>query len=388
VRIQIARKAMLLILIITVLNVAVRTNTVISNEQPVQLKWSYKFANETGDIAMSSDGKYVIVGGYPSPLHFFNTSEASEPLWSFNVSRGHVETLSISSNGSYIVAGNVGGSYYERYSTVYLLSSVGNLLWALNVTSNHVYTAISPDGKYVAALGGGLGGGTLYLLSSVGSLQWTYGTNVYGDVYQVLFSRNSTYLYVGTTQGILVFDLMNGQFGPIRFLLSEYGDHFSVSEDEKDIACVLNSHVKLYKGSTLSWDFQTREEMRGVDLSADGRALIAGGIGRGGIGPGGVVNTQPGNLYFFRDRTLMGNYSTGDIPAVSGRSPVSISSDGKFVAAGSEDGVVYFFELFFDEGGFSVIPWWIWWVLGTVTVVAVITAVLWMRKHFRIQRLK
>lgn len=376
----------LLILILGFLNTPSKTNAVISYKQSVQLEWSYKFANETGDIAMSSDGKYVIAGGYPSPLYFFTTSEATEPFWSFNVSRGYVETLSISSNGSYIVAGNVGGSYYEQFSTVYLLDSTGNLLWTFKIASNHVYTAISPDGKYVAALGGGLGGGILHLLSSIGSLQWTFDIKVYGDAYQVLFSRNNKYLYVGTTQGILVFDAMNGQFGPIRLLLSEHANHFSVSESEKDIACVKYSHVRLYKDSTLSWDFQTKEEMRGVDISADGRTIVAGGIGLGGVGFGGVVKTQLGNVYFFRDGSLMWNYSTGDIPTVSGRSPVSISYDGKFVAAGSEDGVIYFFELFFREGELSGIPWWVWWVIGSVTVVIVITVTLWISKHFRVRR--
>lgn len=111
-RIQIARKATLLILTITVLNIAVKTNNVISNEQPVQLKWSYKFANETGDVAMSSDGKFIIVGGYPGSLFFFNTSEASEPLWSFNVSTGYVNSLSISSDGKFVAAGSEDGVVY------------------------------------------------------------------------------------------------------------------------------------------------------------------------------------------------------------------------------------------------------------------------------------
>lgn len=387
-----ATKTVLLILVLVNTSGILNTNATKSNSEQVQLKWSHKFANATGDIAMSSDGKYLAVGGYPGKIYFFETSEASEPLWSSGVrSIGYVESLSISSDGSYVAVGNVGA--LKQPSTVNLFDRNGTWLWRIHVYSNHVYTAISPDGKYVAALGGGVGGGTLYLYRNLPPpsgqpLRWEFDTSAYGSVdYHrgVLFSRDNEEIYVGTTQGVLVLDTTQGPSEPTRFLLSERADRFAVSGDGTDIACVQTrfhedkkyGEVQLYKDSILSWNFQTEGsiDMTGVDISADGRNIVAGGMDY-------WEHNGPGKVYLFRDGTLVLNYSIGGVPDLGNVVPVSISSDGRFLAAAGEDGVVYFFEQMFD----ARIPQWVWWGVGIVPVAVSVIAILWL--HNRSKRLK
>lgn len=105
------------------------------------LLWSYR----TGPVIyveISSDGNYVVARstGEPRKLWLFSKSD-NMPLWTFD----GVDHFSISSDGSYIVAGGWDGK-------IYLFSKSSNKpLWSYPTGGRVRSVAISSDGRYVAA---------------------------------------------------------------------------------------------------------------------------------------------------------------------------------------------------------------------------------------------
>lgn len=163
-----------------------------------EILWTYDTVHEVDDIAISADGS-SIAAVMDSDIYFFNND--GEKLWNYNVygtndDRG-VNCISISANGSYVVAGSSFGKIYlfnkdgkklwMSYSTKNTRATGGGLwkllqLWRISSTKidyNSIQgVSISADGSYVAA--GGYDG-FLYFFDQNGEKLWTYDTGVFID---------------------------------------------------------------------------------------------------------------------------------------------------------------------------------------------------------------
>ena len=110
--------------------------------------------NAIGDIAISGDGKYTVVGYLLSSgnqdaasISLFDKN-LTTPLWSYEIN-SQFETVDISSTGEYIVAGT------SRTDRVYLFSNISNNpIWNFEVTHRVTSVTISENGQYVAVGGG------------------------------------------------------------------------------------------------------------------------------------------------------------------------------------------------------------------------------------------
>jgi WD40 repeat protein len=113
----------------------------------IEQKWSYRVGNEIWSVAVSSDGKYAVVGSIDDKVYYFDRK--GNLLWSYKTN-GEVFSVAISSDGSYVVAGG-------RDCKVYVLDRNGYLLWSYDTggaTGNYhnvIWSvAISSDGRYIA----------------------------------------------------------------------------------------------------------------------------------------------------------------------------------------------------------------------------------------------
>jgi WD40 repeat protein len=83
---------------------------------------------------------------------------------------------------------------------------------------------------------------------------------------------------------------------------------------------------KIDEYTTLLWSYETGGNVWDVSVSADGSYIAAGSYDK--------------KVYFFnREGRLLWSYETGDYVE-----SVSVSADGSYIAAGSDDRNVYFFN--------------------------------------------
>ena len=72
--------------------------------------WTYKLPSDPSDLAMSNDGRYIVVGIESNLICSFDTSKKIL-LWAFNT-QGTVESVDISSEGDYIVGADDWGNVW------------------------------------------------------------------------------------------------------------------------------------------------------------------------------------------------------------------------------------------------------------------------------------
>lgn len=101
-------------------------------------------------VAISSDGSYIAVGSGDNKVGLFSRT-GSAPLWVHQVG-GPIRWISISSDGSYIITQNNDGK-------AYLFDKSGNMLWSYEIAPTYLFkrktVSISSDGNYIVAVGAG-----------------------------------------------------------------------------------------------------------------------------------------------------------------------------------------------------------------------------------------
>lgn len=88
---------------------------------------------------------------------------------------------------------------------------------------------------------------------------------------------------------------------------------------------------------TPAWIYTTGMNIRSVSVSGDGGYVAAGSENTNGPQDDGKVS------YFARDGTFLWSYG-GDDSGISGIRAVAVSADGQYIAAGSINGKVYYFS--------------------------------------------
>lgn len=234
------------------------------------------------------------------PVLSVNAEELDYELkWTYRVGDKYVSSVDVSLDGKYVVIGGV--------RTVYFLDNSGKLLWTYGFgwTVNDV--SIHPDStKLCVATGGGA-----YLLDSGGYAIWSWDTK-----YRGYYNYRS---YSCSISGDSILIAAHGRRGEPGLLYFLNIDGKPVSEKSIDIF-VFSS---------------------GSASSADGKLFCVAGDYK---------------VYCFDS---VGNFLWGrDIQ--NGATAVSVSPDGKYVAVGDYNGIVYIFTekgdkvLSFGRGGFRI----------------------------------
>lgn len=163
--------------------------------QEGELLWSYKkkglFGGSIGHVSLSSDGSYIAAGDSSRKVLFFNRE--GELLWSKKTKvGGHLRTIegiSVSSDGSYVAAVSGGWSLPENKGDISFFDDDGELLWNHELEFCVESVAVSATGFHIA-----VGGEPLLFLERGGEFLWRHdgGAGVYGD--GVAISSDGSYV--------------------------------------------------------------------------------------------------------------------------------------------------------------------------------------------------
>lgn len=191
--------------------------------------WTYDTGSDVYSVAISDNGKYLAAGTQSTGTYLFNTTNIDNPfIRNFN-SGSTIMSVAISSDGSYIITAVMSGSVrlFHKSSSSYLWAHGGSDCWSVD---------ISADGNYMVAAR--MGGQTC--LYDRSGLIWS--DVIIGNGWRATISEDGNYIAIGTIT-----------------LNKVYYYHRAISEPY--------------------WNCSMSGEVRGVDLSADGKYLAAGSQG-------------------------------------------------------------------------------------------------------------
>ena len=314
---------------------------IVNTHQKIPL-WTSLPGDGISDVAMSSNGDYMVVGGNDKIYLFNKTSSA--PMWSYSTTYGG-RYVGISSNGSYIVAANGGGGAGK----LFLFSkSSSTPLWIFNVPQAALAVAISSDGEYIAL---GSYDWTVRLFHRSSSTPiWTYSAPIY--ISSIDISSNGSYIVAGAGSAedrAKIFLFEKSSSIPLwTYRLARPIFSVTISSDGNYIVAGSGSHDnKIYlfnkTSSTPMWTFSTGGyQVKSVKISEDNNYIVAG-IENGG-----------GKVYLFNRSSPipLWSYTTGINPHLN---TVAISGNGSYIIAGNweyygdpmdmiEYGNIYFFH--------------------------------------------
>jgi len=197
--------------------------------------WRYDTGGAIGfvkDVALSSDGDYIVAGTYDGYLYYFGKN-SSTPIWMYKTP-GWAYNVDISADGNYIVVGTSNANSNDKF---YLLEKTSNIpLWNFT-TSDPVWSlTISSDSQYIS-VGTGYTGSHIYLFQRNNSTPlWSF--NAGGDVRSLAMSYNGQYFVAGC-----------------------YNDKVYFFDR--------NSSIPL-------WNYNTISSITSVAISSDGQNFVAG----------------------------------------------------------------------------------------------------------------
>ena len=148
------------------------------------LLWSYETGCYVESVSISSDGSYIAAGSGDDKVYMFDRQ--GNLLWNYKTGRS-VYSVSISSDGSCIAAESF------KDDKVYLFDRAGNLLWSYETGSWVWSVSISSDDSCIAA---GSGDDKVYLFDRQGNLLWNYKTGYY--VLSVSISSDGSCIAAGS----------------------------------------------------------------------------------------------------------------------------------------------------------------------------------------------
>jgi len=184
-------------------------------------------------VDISSDGHYIVAGStYNQRVYFFNKASPS-PNYSYSTGAS-VDSVSISSNGSYFAAGSNKVYYFSKDVIV--------PLWSRDIGGTVNSVSISGDATYIAATRGTY----LYLLRNDNSELWNY--DVKSSVSQALISKDGSYV------------------------IAKAGNYAYLFLRSVDGNLVTTAHDPI-------WTYDTKSSVKSISISSDGRysAIASGG---------------------------------------------------------------------------------------------------------------
>jgi len=277
------------------------------------------WANETGSVAganaaISADGQYIIAGDFGNPIIYFFHRDSSTALWTCDLNSiglgGAAASLAISAHGEICVVGTGG--------IIYTFDTFGTNLAMITDPTTIKDVAVSEDGVWVIA---GDNSGSVFIF------------NYYGAQMAVLI--------MGTE--IISVDASNniGKFGGPYFVAGDITGNFSFCQrtnfDTVDVmwSCILPAAMTPVVGN--------------VAISADGQYIAATVLG---VIYTPQVFTFQTNIVSYFNVTSLWNYTltTRAPPHDSHSHGLAMSADGRYVATGTVDGNLYFFDHVDSDG--------------------------------------
>ena len=288
----------------------------------INLEWYYKSYIES--VAISSDGKYIVAGGQQDTNgngrldtgNICSFDKNGSLLWIYKTGDYFVNSVAISSDGKYIVAGSSRGY-------VYFFDKDGNLLWKHKTKGCVNSVSITPSGEYVVVGSGN----KVYFFDKNGSLLWKYGTK------GCVIRNESIGSPVNTPKALIGID-WNSEIRSVaitpdgKYVVAGSDGNYIVvgSEGHYD----MNRHGYVYffdKNGNLLWKHTTGHCVYSVAISSDGNYVVAGSnedTNRDAFPDKGYV------CFFDKNGNLLWKYKTGNYFVSS----VAITPDGNYIVAG------------------------------------------------------
>ncbi|GEM_PF-3346874 len=169
--------------IITILFLLISVAQAEGTQEDYGLLWSYETGGLVNSVSVSSDGSYIAAGSDDTKVYFFNRE--GKLIWGYKTGYP-VCSVSVSSDGSYIAAGSM------DYN-VYYFNREGKLIWSYETGDQVWGVSVSSDGSYIAA---GSRDNNTYFFNREGKLIWSYKTGK--DVKSVSVSSDGSYIAAGS----------------------------------------------------------------------------------------------------------------------------------------------------------------------------------------------
>lgn len=288
---------MIFVLIIFVLS------GVVSGEE---FLWKYDTGEFVESVAISSDGSYIAAGDDDTwgggAVYIFNRS--GNLLWTYNT--GSIAAVDMNSDGSYIVAAT---SFRSLSEYLYLFDKNGHLLWKKAGCWRD--TSISPDGNYIVAVAESADKESgVYLFDKGGSLLWEKSL----DVLSAAMGNHT--VVIGGKKGLSFLDV-NG------VTLWDYEakdiESVAISSDENYIVAGGEDTIYFFdKNGNLLWHYDKLDSVTAVAINSDGSCIISGS--------GDGWSARYIHLFDKEGNRLWGYEAYGI--------DVAISSDGRYIVVG------------------------------------------------------
>ena len=283
--------------------------------------------------SMSSDGKYIAsLGGVGKEVVLFNRS-SSTPLWTYNI-ENWITDLAISSDGNYII---VGCSSDNKINVFFFNTTniLDPLLWSFKSNGNIKSVAISSSGNYIAV---GADNWDIYLFNKSSSIPkqiWS----ISDDIRSVSISSNGEFIVVGSrNKNVYLFD--KSRSSPLWiYTLEDDVIPVAISRDGNYIAAGDgNGYLYLFQRSqsTPLWSYKTGISVRSITFSDDGNHLI--------VGSNALQFTAIVHIFKVLESTPLGKYS-----AAGNHISVSVSANGDYIVAGINDNIYLLHKSNFDD---------------------------------------
>jgi len=364
--------------------------------------WIYEGIGNIKDVAISGDGKYIVLCNGSHVICLNNSMETQKTaLWTFDGGED-ISFVDISYTGDYISFDNhslVGGN-----SDVVLLDKNGQIEWVYNNVNQIYGLAISADGRYVIASDDDA---HVHMFNTTdydqGIPMWTYNAGNLGNYvaisddgnYAVAADAGNTVDFFNTTdydQGIPMW----------TYTTANIVADLAISSDGKNIVVCLDNNILYFNNSFSAvpkipmWNYPdpVGDDFISADINADGKYVVGGAFGGasayllnnsvtnpkiaewdslGGItdiaisgwGDYFIVSDKAETLYLFHHErppahqpkyavTERWNYTSAATVNV-----VAVSADGKYMVAGTDDDFGAEHELFFfNTSAHDGIPMW------------------------------
>ncbi|UCH90122.1 MAG: right-handed parallel beta-helix repeat-containing protein [Thermoplasmata archaeon] len=320
----------------------------ITSNEPL---WSYNTGGRVGDLKLSEDGHHLVVGS--SRTIFFFRTNSSTPLWSVNTGvrfdGDPGNQLDMTRDAKYIAA-SASGYRVKVFDTTSTTPTTP--YWNIYFGDHVNVVRFSGDGKYLAM------GGTHRHFFKLGwvptkSINWTHYS---GDPYyssSLSYNGNRISVGQGITHNVRLFqpsrnwplwtyNLRGRQF---EQAMSDSGKYMVSSNGDDGLPGSWSGFAFWYtETSRPVWSYMTGSGSRStiadaVDMDSNANYVVGG--------------SRNDNVYLFsQQKDSNAGWSSADgFPAFTYTTGgdiyyngVSMSFDGKYFAAGSNDGCVYLFS--------------------------------------------
>ena len=290
--------------------------------------WMYENTANIRDIAISGDGKYIVVCNNTHVICLNNSIETPKTeLWTFDVGTGC--EVDISLTGDYICAINDTSN-----QSVFLLNSSGQVEWIHNVGTNIHDIAISGDGRHVII---GEDNGYVFLFNTTDYMQGIpmWSDDMGGLIDMVAISDDGNYaLAVDDPNTIHFFNTTDYEQGvPMwTYTTSAFIEDLGISSNGHRIQVTDRDYMNYFNSSFSEvskipmWSFPASDDLYYGDINADGTYCVGGTF-------------SGGSIYLLNNSIT--NPKSAEWSGLWDLSDVAISGWGDYFIAADKSGTLY-----------------------------------------------